>query len=363
MEMTNFDQIRKFYSGKRVFVTGHTGFKGSWLTTWLHHLGAVVKGYALAPEKEKGSVYHDINAGRFCESVIGNIVDASHFRDALLSFQPDIIFHLAAQPLVSESYLHPVETIQTNVMGTVNLMESMRHLDGKCTAVIITTDKVYENQEWCFPYRETDTLGGHDPYSSSKACCELMINSYRNSFFNPSTYKEHGISLASARAGNVIGGGDWAENRIIPDVVRSILKMEPAMLRNPAAVRPWQHVLESLYGYLLLGLHMDAEPQTFQSSWNFGPNFNEIETVESIVKRFLEIWGSGTWSVANVENKVHETALLRLDSSKSSVKLGWFPRWNIEDSLEKTAKFYKGVYVDGEDGHALMIRQIEEYMS
>jgi len=257
--MVTSEDLHKKYSGKKVFVTGHTGFKGSWLIKILYQYGSNIKGYALEP-KTTNDIYHIINGDNICESVISDIREKEKLRKELLDFQPDFIFHLAAQPLVSLSFQNPVETIETNVNGTVNLLDAIRDLDNKCSIVIITTDKVYENQNWYHPYRENDRLGGYDPYSASKAAIEILIRSYRNSFFNINEINKHKKAIAVARAGNVIGGGDWSENRIIPDIIRAFQNNEPVKLRNPNFIRPWQHVLDALNGYLMLGSLLYDDP-------------------------------------------------------------------------------------------------------
>lgn len=335
--------INDTYKGKRVFLTGHTGFKGSWLLYWLNELGAEVKGYALAPHAEQ-DLYHQIRGDDFCSSVIADIRDRSKLTKELLSFRPDFVFHLAAQPLVRRSYEIPGETFEVNAMGTANVLDALRGLDMSCVGVMVTTDKVYENKEWHYPYRECDRLGGYDPYSASKACAELIIDSYRNSFFHPHSYGKHFKTISSARAGNVIGGGDWAKDRIVPDIVRALQKGEPVIVRNPKAVRPWQHVLEPLGGYLLLGAKMASDPVKYASSWNFGPLSEDNLSVEELVKTALEIWGKGTYQSERSRHAPHEAGLLKLDISKATSELSWRPKWNSNKAICETIKFYKSAF-------------------
>jgi CDP-glucose 4,6-dehydratase len=285
------------YLGKKVFVTGHTGFKGSWMVKWLSMLGANIKGYALAPENDY-DLFHKINIESLCESVIADVRGAARLKKEIADFQPDFVFHLAAQPLVRLSFRQPLETFAINVMGTANLLEAVKKITKPCAVVVITTDKVYENKEWQYPYRETDRLGGYDPYSASKAAAEIVISSYRNSFFNLSEHSSHQKAIASARAGNVIGGGDWAKDRIIPDIVNALKNKRPIEVRNPAAVRPWEHVLEPLSGYLLLGEKLSHEPETFAQSWNFGPYPQDTFTVGELVETAIQVWGEGSYTVS-----------------------------------------------------------------
>ncbi|HAK80318.1 MAG TPA: CDP-glucose 4,6-dehydratase [Runella sp.] len=335
----NYQHLPNYYQGKRVFLTGHTGFKGSWLLYWLHLLGAEVKGYALAPQQEI-DLYHTIQGDQLCESVIADIRDPNRLQQELLAFEPDFVFHLAAQPLVRLSYEIPSETFAVNAIGTAYVLDALRLLKKPCTVVLITTDKVYENQEWHYPYRENDRLGGYDPYSASKACAELVINSYRNCFFNPKEYTTHQKSIASARAGNVIGGGDWAKDRIIPDIVRALSKEEPITVRNPAAVRPWQHVLEPLGGYLHLGTKMVEHPVEFADAWNFGPVAEDNLTVEELVTIALKTWGKGDYQKPNLMGQPHEAGLLKLDISKTINILGWKPKYNAMEAIQITLDWY-----------------------
>ena len=332
--------LKSFYNSKKVFLTGHTGFKGAWLLKTLSVLGASVKGYSLAPDSQP-NLFTILNGDELCESVIADIRDSERLNKEIVAFQPDIIFHLAAQPLVRLSYALPLDTFSINALGTANLLESVRALDKPCSVVIITTDKVYHNNEWLYPYRENDRLGGYDPYSASKACAELIIDSYRNSFFNVNHLDTHQKGIAVARAGNVIGGGDWAQDRIIPDIVRALSRNEAVVVRNPKAVRPWQHVLEPLNGYLMLSVKLAEEPATFSQAYNFGPYIGDTSTVEELVKQATTIWGGGQYSCNAPESVLHEAGLLRLDITKAIEELGWKPRWNSQKALTYTLNWYK----------------------
>lgn len=360
MKKAEIDLIQKTYKGKKVLVTGHTGFKGSWLISWLDMLGADALGYSLAPENDY-DLYNQIEGSITHQSIIADIRDKSRFEKAIVDFNPDFIFHLAAQPLVRYSYEHPVETYETNVIGTANLLAGMRNLTKKCAAVLITTDKVYHNNEWDHPYRENDTLGGYDPYSSSKACCELLIDSFGKSFFNPSTYAEHEVSLSSARAGNVIGGGDWAKDRIVPDIVRALDKDQAINVRNPQSVRPWQHVIEPLGAYLLLGAR-SYNDQAIEGAWNFGPNTNDILTVGELVNHAITTWGKGEYTSPEVNDGPHEAGLLMLDISKSQRKLNWQPKYTSKEAIEITINWYKD-FLEGENAHQLIKNDINNYLN
>jgi CDP-glucose 4,6-dehydratase len=335
------------FKGKRVFLTGHTGFKGAWLTLWLFQLGAEVKGYSLAPESG-ASLYSRINGDGYCQSVIADIRDKSRLSQEINDFKPDFLFHLAAQPLVRRSYQDPLETWDTNVMGTAAVLDALRPLNQPCYAVIITTDKVYENYNWVHLYRENDRLGGYDPYSASKAACELVIDSYRNSFFN--SHRNTLVHIASARAGNVIGGGDWAEDRLIPDLIRAFSANQPLSIRNPGAVRPWQHVLEPLYGYLLLALRLAENPAQFGTSWNFGPWTQDHFTVGEVVAMAQGIWGGGVVNIEQSISNPHEAGLLKLDISKATSLLGWIPRLTGQESIKATLRWYKAVLAGADAG-------------
>ena len=335
------DNILSLYSGKKVLITGHTGFKGSWLLAWLYSLGAEVKGYALSPENENDH-FNVIKGYQICNSVIGDIRNKDNVSKEVLSFQPDFVFHLAAQPLVRLSYEIPVETFEVNILGTVNLLDAVRDLKNKCVVICITTDKVYENKEWQYPYRESDRLGGHDPYSASKAATELVISSYRDSFFNQNDYPNHQKSISSARAGNVIGGGDWSKDRLIPDLIRALTRDQPIKVRNPNSVRPWQHVLEPLMGYLTLGNKMFEQPNQFCGAWNFGPNLEDTLSVRDLVKIAFQKYGSGRFETPQLANQYHEAILLKLDINKTIYELGWKPKWNAEKAIEETVNWYTG---------------------
>jgi len=332
--------LQTTYQGKKVFLTGHTGFKGAWLLRWLHLLGAHIKGYALAPVNED-DLYNLIAGDTLCESVLADLRDAARVEQEILNFQPDFIFHLAAQPLVRLSYELPAETFMVNAIGTAYVLDAVRKLDKPCTIVLITTDKVYENKEWVYPYRETDRLGGYDPYSASKACAELVINSYVQSFFNPSVFAQHQKAIVSARAGNVIGGGDWAKDRIIPDIVRALRAGQPVTVRNPRAVRPWQHVLEPLGGYLLLGAKLAAEPMHYGGAWNFGPHAEDNKTVGDLVATALAAWGSGRYEIPALVGQPHEAGLLKLDINKAVNELHWQPKYSAAQAIDKTLAWYK----------------------
>ena len=326
------------YKGKTVLVTGHTGFKGSWLTIWLRLLGANVVGYALEPITSKDNfVLTDLT--HKMEDIRGDIRDRKQLQKVFDQYAPDFVFHLAAQPLVKWSYKEPVYTYETNVMGTINVLECMRSSQKKQVGIFITTDKCYENKEQIWGYREEDALGGYDPYSSSKGAAEIAINSWRSAFMNPKDYTSHHKSIASVRAGNVIGGGDWAKNRIIPDCIRSIEKGEPIEIRSPHAIRPWQHVLEPLSGYLMLGEKMWANPTAFCEGWNFGPYSHQILTVQQVAQALIDAYGKGSLQV--VEATEHEAELLTLDITKAFWYLKWHPPLNWREMIQYTVDWYK----------------------
>jgi CDP-glucose 4,6-dehydratase len=330
------------YKGKKIFLTGHTGFKGSWMTQWLTLLGAEVVGYSLAPNTTPN--HFDLLKLK-CKSYINNICDLNSLTKAINETSPDIVFHLAAQPLVRYSYLNPIETYNTNVMGTVNVLEACRNSENIKAIVLITTDKCYENVEKKEGYIETDAMGGYDPYSSSKGCAELAISSYRNSFYNIDEYKStHNTLIASARAGNVIGGGDWCVDRLIPDIIKSTIKKETTLIRYPHATRPWQHVLEPINGYLVLGQKLLEEKTEFAEGWNFGPNENEILSVKEVLEISEKYWNDIKFKI-DLENKYfHEANLLSLNISKAQSKLGWNPIWTNQKSIENTINWYREFY-------------------
>lgn len=355
----NYKEIfEKAYKGKRVFLTGHTGFKGSWMLAWLHQLGAIVKGYALLPENEN-DLYNLVKGDSLCQSVIADIRDKEKLREAIFSFQPDFIFHLAAQPLVRQSYKAPLYTFEVNIIGTANLLDAVIELKGPCSVVIITTDKVYENIEQHYAYKEHDKLGGYDPYSASKAAAEIIVSSYRNSFFNPAKYTGHKKGIASVRAGNVIGGGDRAKDRIIPDIIRGIEKNESIIVRNPESVRPWQHVLESLSGYLLVGKKIAEQPTTFSVAWNLGPSHNDLLTVKEVVDKAIAVFGKGSYSTPSQNDQPHEATLLQLDISKAKRELGWQPKLSSSEAIEWTMQWYKKAGKNPVTGFTL--EQINQY--
>jgi CDP-glucose 4,6-dehydratase len=355
-----------FWKGKRVFVTGHTGFKGGWLATWLEHLGATVHGYSLEPNT-KPSLFQALHLETSTTSTIGDIRDLAKLKSAFEAAKPDIVFHLAAQPLVRRSYVDPLETYSTNVMGTANLLDVIRTSARPCVVVVATTDKVYENREWCWPYRETEMLGGYDPYSSSKAAAEIVVAAYRRSFFHPEKKSQHRVSLASARAGNVIGGGDWSEDRLLPDMVRAFHAGEPVRLRNPNSTRPWQHVLEPLSAYLSLARQMAEKPPAAFDAYNFGPRESDCWPVGRIVENFSKAWGPEARFEIDKGEHVHEAGFLQLDSSKAKAELGWQPKWNLETALIKTADWYKAFAQNpGQNSdlaREITLRQIREWES
>jgi CDP-glucose 4,6-dehydratase len=354
--MSAADDLHSVYAGRPVFVTGHTGFKGSWLALWLARMGARVTGYALAPYTTPSL----FDAAHITEVLahhhIADIRDAAALTTAMREAAPEIVFHLAAQPLVRLSYREPEMTWSTNVMGTVNLLEAVRACPSVKAVVVITTDKCYENREWLWGYRETDPLGGSDPYSASKAGTELVVQSYRRSFFN------NGPLLASARAGNVIGGGDWSEDRLIPDGARAASKKAPLLIRNPAATRPWQHVLESLHGYLLLGSRLLAGEHAFADAFNFGPDAADNLSVEDVLTRLQGHWPELKWQMdPQVDRAPHEAGFLYLDSSKAKRLLNWTPTWNLEHALEQTAHWYRSVEQRPSTAREICELQLEQF--
>jgi len=345
---------RTFWRGKRVFLTGHTGFKGGWLALWLADMGAEVHGYALTPSTES-NFYSVANLrDRLASSTIADIRDVAAFVQAMQAAQPEIVFHLAAQPLVRHSYVEPVETYAVNVMGTVNLLEAVRQTPSVKAVVNVTTDKCYENREWVWPYRENEAMGGFDPYSSSKACSELVTAAYRRSFLESA-----GIHLASARAGNVIGGGDWADDRLVPDFLRALDAGQTLTIRSPLSTRPWQHVLEPLSGYLTLAEKLFAVGPSFAEAWNFGPEETDARPVQWIVEYLCSQVPDAAWQ-CNATPQPHEANTLKLDSSKAKAQLGWRPRWNLEYALGMTLAWHQA-WKQGADMAATSLQQIHEY--
>jgi CDP-glucose 4,6-dehydratase len=338
MNKNLFDGI---YSGKKVLITGHTGFKGSWLAIWLHKMGAEVIGLALDPFSEKDNYVLSGIGGKIKADLRADIRDGQLLKDIFSQYQPEIVFHLAAQPLVRLSYKIPVETYEVNVMGTINVMEAIRVTDSVKVAVMITTDKCYENREQIWGYRENEAMGGYDPYSSSKGATEIAIASWRRSFFNPNEYEKHGKSIASVRAGNVVGGGDWAIDRIIPDCIRALEQGKSIEIRSPKAIRPWQHVLEPLSGYLLLAKKMWNEPTKYCEGWNFGPRMESIVPVWEVAKKVVNEYGQGSLKDVSDSADLHEAKLLMLDISKAAFELGWKPKMNIDQCIALTVDWYK----------------------
>lgn len=340
----SFNVLRGAYRGRRVFVTGHTGFKGAWLVTWLREMGAEVTGYALDPESAEG-LFVAARIEELCIDVRGDVADFEGLRRLVASVRPDVVFHLAAQSLVRRSYADPLGTVRTNVLGTCNLLEAVRLEEIPCAVVVVTSDKCYENREWVWGYRETDRLGGHDVYSASKAAVEILSSSWERSFFPAGMRRGPGIAVATARAGNVIGGGDAAADRIVPDLVAALREGRPAVIRNPEAVRPWQHVLEPLSGYLLLGAGLSGggrgEPAEYAGAWNFGPQPEDARPVRDLADAFVRAWGDGTWISANRGGEPHEAGILRLATDKARTSLGWSSRWSFEESVRATAAWYR----------------------
>lgn len=345
-----------FWHGKRVLLTGHTGFKGSWLSLWLQSLGSTLCGLAQNPPTEP-ALFKVAEVEKGMEHRVADIRDLVAVTTQIKEFQPEIIFHLAAQPLVRHSYRHPVETYSTNVMGTVNVLEAARHSGSVKALVNITTDKCYENREWFYGYREDAPMGGHDPYSNSKGCAELVTSAYRKSFL-----KDAGIAVGSARAGNVIGGGDWASDRLIPDILHALENGESVMIRNPFAIRPWQYVLEPLSGYLLLAESLYQDGQTNAEGWNFGPNDEDARTVKWIVEYLCNNWGSDASWILQPGDHPYESNFLKLDISKSYQRLGWAPRWGLEAALRSVTEWHKS-WLDGKDMHAVCLAQIKQFES
>ena len=344
-----------FWKGKRVFVTGHTGFKGGWICLWLKHLGVEVIGYSLEPATVP-SLFEAADVGEGMKSIIGDIRDHAKLSKAISESKPDVVIHMAAQPLVRYSYAQPAETYEVNVMGTVHLLEGVRATPSVKAVVNVTTDKCYENREWVWGYRENEAMGGVDPYSSSKGCAELVTSAYRQSFFEPA-----GIALASARAGNVIGGGDWAADRLIPDFLRAMDAGETLNIRSPQAVRPWQHVLEPLSGYLMLAEQLYSNGASFAEGWNFGPSDDDSRTVSWIIERMAEMRKDINWQCDEAP-QLHEANLLKLDSSKARRQLNWQPLWQLQTALQKTLEWHEA-WRNSEDMRAVSLAQINDYQS
>ncbi|PZD72994.1 CDP-glucose 4,6-dehydratase [Acaryochloris thomasi RCC1774] len=349
----------KFWNGKRVLVTGHTGFKGSWLSLWLQKSGADVTGYALAPPSNP-NLFETARIADGMTSILGDVRDLSHLQETIAQHQPEIVIHMAAQPLVRYSYQHPVETYATNVMGTVHVLEAVRQAEGIRVVVNVTSDKCYENREWVWGYRENEAMGGHDPYSNSKGCAELVAAAYRSSYFSPQTYAEHGVGLASVRAGNVIGGGDWAGDRLIPDIIRAIMAKETVVIRSPNSIRPWQHVLEPLGGYLMLAEHLWDAGEAYAEGWNFGPNDEDAKPVSWIVEQLTQLWGDNAQWKLDTQVNPHEATYLKLDCSKAKNRLKWSPKLDLATTLNWIIEWYRS-YLNGDDVRQLTEQQIEQY--
>lgn len=359
MTKMNRNLFEGIFSGKKVLITGHTGFKGSWLCLLMNKLGADVYGYALPPPTNP-SLFEEAKIGELITSYIGDVRDLDQLSDVFNRIKPEIVIHMAAQPLVRDSYKIPVETYAINVMGTVNVLEACRHTESVRAIVNVTTDKCYENKEWHWGYRENEPMGGFDPYSNSKGCSELVTSSYRNSYFHPKDYDKHGVAIASARAGNVIGGGDWAADRLIPDFIRAISQNRKVVIRSPYAIRPWQHVLEPLTGYLTLAAKLYTEGAKYDGGWNFGPDDKDARNVEWIMQKICKLWGNGATYEVDTNPQPHEANYLKLDCSKAKAELGWEPRWNIDKALGSIVEWNK-VYLTGQDVRKITEKQIEEF--
>lgn len=351
----------QFWNGRRVFITGHTGFKGSWLSLWLQEMGARVTGYALQPPTSP-SLFEVASVADGMTSIIGDVRNPDALLEALLQAQPEVVIHMAAQPLVRYSYDNPVETYSTNVMGVIYLLEAVRRVSSVRAVVNVTTDKCYENKEWVWPYRENEPMGGYDPYSNSKGCSELVTAAYRSSYFNVDKYQEHGVALATARAGNVIGGGDWAADRLIPDIMQAIAHGTAVNIRSPHAVRPWQHVLEPLSGYLTLAEKLVEKGSDFAQAWNFGPRQEDAQPVQWIVEYLTRLWGDGASWKLDQDPQPHEATYLKLDIAKAASLMNWTPRWDLARTLESIVAWQKS-YQSGDDMRRLTLEQIAAYQS
>jgi CDP-glucose 4,6-dehydratase len=356
MEITKGKVNKDFWKNKRVYLTGHTGFKGSWMTIWLESMGAVVKGYALEPNTTP-NLFTLASVSDNIESEIGDIRNLGQLTDSMLSFNPDLLIHMAAQPLVRLSYKDPVNTYTTNVIGTVNVLEAARKCSNLKAIVSVTTDKCYENKEWDWGYRENESMGGHDPYSSSKGCAELVTSAYRRSFFS----SQDSASLASARAGNVIGGGDWAEDRLMPDILSSFENSIPVIIRNPLSTRPWQHVLEPISGYLVLAENLYLKGDDFAEGWNFGPNEDGCKSVNWILDKMIISWGKGAFWKLDENNNPHEAGFLKLDCSKAKNRLKWKPIWNLNETLQMIVNWHKE-FLNGTDMKEVCLKEINNYI-
>lgn len=356
------DIFDNFYCGKRVLVTGHTGFKGSWLSIWLHELGAEVVGVSQDPFTNRDNYVLSGIGNKMMADLRSDICDGQKMKEIFQKYQPEIVFHLAAQPLVRYSYEQPVETYEANVMGTIHVMEAIRATSSVKVGVMITTDKCYDNKEQMRGYKEDDPFGGYDPYSSSKGACEIAIQSWRRSFFNPEDYgKKHHVSLASVRAGNVIGGGDWALDRIIPDCIKALEQDKVIDIRSPKAIRPWEHVLEPLSGYMLLAKKQWEHPTEFCEGWNFGPESESVSTVWEVATELIKNYGKGKLKDSSDPNAVHEAKLLMLDITKAKTKLGWKPRMNMQQCMELVADWYKRYQT--EDVYQLCVEEIDKFIN
>jgi CDP-glucose 4,6-dehydratase len=351
----------EFWSGKKVFLTGHSGFKGSWLALWLQSMGAQVKGFSLEAPTQP-SLFVEARVAENMESVTGDIRNFDQLHQSVDEFQPEIVFHMAAQSLVRLSYDVPVETYATNVMGTVHLLEAIRKVGSVRAVVNITSDKCYENREWVWGYRENEAMGGFDPYSSSKGCAELVTSAYRNSFFNSDNYQEHGCAVATVRAGNVIGGGDWALDRLVPDILRAFEFSKTVEIRSPNSIRPWQHVLEPLSGYLALAERLFVDGSEYAEGWNFGPDEEDALSVGWIVNRMGVLWGKGAGWETDEGASPHEAHYLKLDCSKAKLQLQWQPKWRLDEALSRIVKWHKA-WLNGEEMREYTLAEIRGYES